>query len=114
MAWTKIAPQFAGIVALSVIFVTGTRSEPVSNPPRMSFPEIARQLRVGMSMDEALAMIFGAGARRPGLSGSPYSWRYRFVDEKGEYELRARSQEKGHILEGQSDSRLVEWDLRRR
>ena len=110
MAWTKIAPQFAGIVALSVIFVTGTRSKPV---PRMSFPDIARHLRVGMDMDDVHAMLSVGGGRCRCIFGSPYSWCEIYVDSERKHELVVTSVRKDNLPEWHFDQRLVRWQLNR-
>jgi hypothetical protein len=110
MAWAKIAPQCAGIVALSAIFVTGTRSEPV---PRMSFPEIARHLRVGMDMDDVHAMLSVSGAHPGAMCGSPYSWCTFYRDSEGKHELVVISVRKNNLPAGHYDQQLVSWQLNR-
>jgi hypothetical protein len=110
MAWAKIAPQLLGIVALSAFFVTGTRSEPV---PRMSFPEIARHLRVGMDMADVHAMLSVNGACPGAMCGSPYSWCRFYVDSEGKHELVVISVRKTNLPAGHYDQQLVSWQLNR-
>ncbi|HUE17220.1 MAG TPA: hypothetical protein VMR25_23920 [Planctomycetaceae bacterium] len=109
----KIAPQLLGIVALAAFFLSGIRSDPAPKPARMSFEEIARQLHVGMSMNEVHAMTFSAGSRCPSLAGSSYYCWSHYVDAESEYALSVYSEEKGNIFKQQSDERLVKWHLRR-
>ena len=58
----KIAPQWLGIVALALLFVVGMPSDSAPDPPK-SLEEVARRLRVGMSIEVVCSLARAAGGR---------------------------------------------------
>ena len=102
----KIAPQWLGIVALALLFVVGMPSDSAPDPPK-SLEEVARRLRVGMSIEVVCSLARAAGGRVGGLSYSLYSSQTSFRNEQREESLRLYFA----ASEGSFDQKLVKWEL---
>lgn len=94
MSRMKIAPQLIGIVALAALFFACFRGEHGHEGPL----ELAtRRLRVGMTFDEAYAIVGEPGA----AEGSPRYWNAYYSDPETAAEIRLHFDR----------HRLTEWHI---
>lgn len=115
MVWTKAAPRLLAIMALAALFVAYVRSERASEPLRSPLQQIARRLRVGMNSDEVheiMRIADGIRLRHSIAVNHGDHVAYCSDPERGE-SLSLSFVDKGDIIAGHYDSRLVRWDLRR-
>jgi hypothetical protein len=95
-----------GIAALAAVFLTGIQTE-------TPFQQAVRQLRIGMTSDEARAAANIHKWMRCSVAGGVWSHWVTYDDHQRKESLSLAFEERGNILEGQFDSRLVDWKLRR-
>jgi hypothetical protein len=104
----KIAPQCLGIATLASLLFVGIRSDRAPDLPR-PLEEAARQLRIGMSYEEARSLMLQAGGKPAGVAVFTFSSNVQFRDSRGE------CLSLGFALgEGTQADRLVQWKLWRR
>jgi hypothetical protein len=100
----KVVLPLLGIAALAALFLTGVRTE-------TPFQQAVRQLRIGMTFDEARAAANIPKGMRSSMAGGVWSHWVTYSDLQRKQSLSLAFEERGNILEGHFDSRLVDWKL---
>jgi hypothetical protein len=100
----KVVLPLLGIAALAALFLTGVRTE-------TPFQQAVRQLRIGMTSAEAKAAANIPKGMKCTVAGGLWSHWVIYSDRQRKESLALAFEERGNILEGHFDSRLVDWKL---
>jgi hypothetical protein len=111
---TMIGPQLIGIAAAAVMFVAAMRTDRVPDDVGSPFQRAARQLRIGMTPEEArAAMRLPVELSKPALAGSNSHLDTWYHDPHSSELLMLHFDKDGDRIPFEFQYSLTKWVLRR-